>query len=1273
MLTCMNLKGRLGKSMGGFMWRSLVKYAYSAFFSSGSYLKMAAASTIGLLVGILPAWDLKLVILIAMSLLFRLNIIALALGLGVSIVLPLLYMLPIWNNSTKLVLVTDSSSLAAFFSYLERIEVLPGMSLMSILRCVSLAIISLLLFMCFYSFGIKTALVSARKDFVFLDYSSKRWSCFKRFALAALIISVIIAVMFTISIFKASVLPGLKLEDKEQTASNNQGAPMLSEELLASQLEAIEKEYKLPKTDQKGNEGSRNRLEEEEYLVFGFYQEGNKKSTLSLKRNIQSIDILIPGWFVLDSNMTLTHKINEETDRLASDNKVKEMPSVRNYTDDGQIVAGMKAVLSSPTLRSRLIGEILEQVRKRRYAGVTIDFRIAKAGEEVLLEEFIGELYKEFRTHGLKVAQAVPAGDNRYNHARLCLIVDYLIIGFYDEHHLPENPGPIASFSWMESNLNRLEDPHIPPEKLVIGLGNYGYEWIQSSNKSIQRLSFDEVMDIAEVSGSEVTWDKRNGNPYFGFERGRERHSVWFLDGATLYNQLKLVSNKGIKNFALWRLGYEDPTIWYLLKLESGEITHIQNYIDSLYTLKNTEYITYSGKGEILILDSIGRCGKRSINIDQAGFIKEESYEMYPRPFMLNRYGASDKKVMALTFDDGPDPLYTPKVLDILKQNNVKATFFVVGKNVLKYPDIVGRIFDEGHEIGNHTFSHLNIEKASGEAIDIELNTTQRFIQAVTGHSTLLFRPPHTSSIENLKTSFLLPILKAQNKGYIMVGHSIDPWDWNASDSSDIMERIKPLMGTGNIILLHDAGGDRISMLKALPDIIKYTQNQGYPFVTVSQLLGKDKKEVMPPVAGKEEPYTLYNRIVVTVFNCWNSIIGGLFCFAIAIGVFRFVFLLVFSYRQRLKHVKRTKNEDYKPFVSVIIPVYNEERVICKTVGSILRSRYPSFEVIVVNDGSTDGTVDVLRDMFGTNPRVKLISKENGGKASALNDGIREAYGKIVVILDGDTVIHPDTIARLVEHFADDRRVVAVSGNVKVGNICNLLTLWQHVEYVTGFNLERRAFSELNCITVVPGAIGAWRKRAIENVGFFKDDTLAEDTDITLELLRKGYRITYEESAYAYTEVPENLAGLLKQRYRWLFGTLQCLWKHKDALFNKRYKALGFVALPNMWLFQYIFQALSPIIDIYFIMGLMGKDALTFSVFYMLFLAADYFTAFYAFRLEKEKLSPLMFLFIQRVVYRLIIVYVIIKSVFSALKGELVAWNKLKRKGTVKEGQQISR
>jgi cellulose synthase/poly-beta-1,6-N-acetylglucosamine synthase-like glycosyltransferase len=364
--------------------------------------------------------------------------------------------------------------------------------------------------------------------------------------------------------------------------------------------------------------------------------------------------------------------------------------------------------------------------------------------------------------------------------------------------------------------------------------------------------------------------------------------------------------------------------------------------------------------------------------------------------------------------------------------------------------------------------------------------------------------------------------------------------------------------------------------------------------------------------------------------------------------------------------------------VTVIVPAYNEERVIASTIRSLLNQAYTGeLDIVVVDDGSPDDTTGVVQREFGHEPRVRAFRKENGGKASALNYGIARARGEIIVCLDADTQFTASTVARLVAPL-HDHRVGAVAGNAKVGNRHNLVTRWQALEYVTSQNLERRAFAVLNAITIVPGAVGAWRKSYVQAVGGFSDDTLAEDQDLTWALGEEGARVVYADDAVAYTEAPDTIRTLIRQRFRWSFGTLQCVRKHIRILFRPKYGALGMIAMPNVLVFQLFYTAISPLADLLFGWSLLsvllawyqhGRSYALLNlqevlVLYAIFVMVDWLTAVIAFLMEPGEEKALTWLIlIQRFVYRQTMYWVVIKSMAAAMRGHVVGWGKLERKG----------
>jgi peptidoglycan-N-acetylglucosamine deacetylase len=317
--------------------------------------------------------------------------------------------------------------------------------------------------------------------------------------------------------------------------------------------------------------------------------------------------------------------------------------------------------------------------------------------------------------------------------------------------------------------------------------------------------------------------------------------------------------------------------------------------------------------------------------------------------------------------------------------------------------------------------------------------------------------------------------------------------------------------------------------------------------------------------------------------------------------------------------------------------------------------------------------------------QVVILTKPNGGKAAALNFGLEHLEGdeQIFVGIDADTVIAPDAISHLVPRFLSSR-VGAVAGNAKVGNRVNLWTRWQALEYITSQNFERRALNTMGAVSVVPGAIGAWRTAAVREAGGYHTDTVAEDADLTMAILQLGYRVEYEDLALAYTEAPTNANALMRQRFRWSFGILQSVWKHRGAF--AREGALGWVALPNIVIFQILLPLVSPFIDLMFAVGAgwyffqkyfhpESADPASFQrlvLFFVAFLVIDFLASSVAFALERrrpenrEDVWLLSQVWLQRFAYRQVFSVVLLKTLKRALEGQRFAWDKLERTAAVR-------
>ncbi|MFJ8086403.1 polysaccharide deacetylase family protein [Streptomyces sp. NPDC096205] len=617
---------------------------------------------------------------------------------------------------------------------------------------------------------------------------------------------------------------------------------------------------------------------------------------------------------------------------------------------------------------------------------------------------------------------------------------------------------------------------------------------------------------------------------------------------------------------------------------------------------------------------------------------------------------------LVLTFDDGPDPEWTPKVLDVLKKHHAHAVFFVTGTMASRHPDLVRRMVEEGHEIGLHTFNHPDLSYQSKKRIDWELSQNQLAITGAAGIRTSLFRPPYSSFSDAMDDKSWPVTEYIGSRGYITVVNNTDSEDWRKPGVDEIIRRATPKNGKGAIVLMHDSGGDRHQTVQALDKFLPQMQAEGYKFQNLTEALGA------PSAHSEVTGLDLWKgKAWIFLVQASEKITDGLVAGLAVIGTLvigRFVLMLLLSGY----HARRVRRRGFRwgpPVtepVSVLVPAYNEAKCIENTVRSLMDSEHP-IEVLVIDDGSSDGTARIVEAM-GL-PNVRVIRQLNGGKPSALNRGLANARYDIVVMMDGDTVFEPATVRELVQPFGDPR-VGAVAGNAKVGNRDSLIGAWQHIEYVMGFNLDRRMYDVLRCMPTIPGAVGAFRRSALERIGGMSDDTLAEDTDVTMALHRDGWRVVYAENARAWTEAPESVQQLWSQRYRWSYGTMQAIWKHRKALVERGPSGrFGRVGLPLVSLFMVVAPLLAPLIDVFLLYGVVFGPTQKTVVAWLGVLAIQAFCAAYAFRLDKERMTHLISLPLQQILYRQLMYVVLLQSWITALTGGRLRWQKLRRTGVV--------
>ena len=1024
-------------------------------------------------------------------------------------------------------------------------------------------------------------------------------------------------------------------------------------------------------------------------LYLGFYVPWDESSTSSLRRHIGDLDWLAPVWVTVTGP---DHKFNVLPDRNgravinAATHRPLILPVVQNFANGQVDQAGVQTLLADPMARRHLLDQLEPFLVANHASGAVFDFeQLDRVGQQNYVE-FLREARQRFTKHGWLVTVATPV-DQNWDLRRFAAQADKLLIMAYDEHSNDGPPGPIASQQWWVSSIAAALR-QVPRDKVVVTIGNYAYDWHDGGGDPD---NVEEAWVDAGDSDAPPVFDRVSGNSTFAYqdEEGHQ-HIVWLLDAASAFNELTLLDRAGIRDVGLWRLGAEDPGLWSIF----GRNVTSPRSTAGLGHLAQGTNVDIEGQGEILRITALPTPGERRLTLGSNGLLSNVDFVSVPRPFTITRTGYR-QGLIALTFDDGPDPQWTPKVLDVLKEKHVPATFFIVGENALTERSLLERMLREGHEVGSHTYTHPNLATTDNTRTLFELNATQRLFQAFTGRTLKLFRAPFFGDAEPTTADEIIPVWQAQNRGYVSVGLHVDSEDWQRPGVPAIINNVLSRVLTAspscndqseaqcsrNIVLLHDSGGDRSQTVAALPILIDQLRAHGYRFVPVSELAGLSPQQAMPPLSPSDH---LAARIDLGLFETLGFAVralGFLFAAAITLGIGRALILTGLGLVAAYKELQRQRPPiDPNTFVSVLIPAFNEERVIERSVSQVLSSEDVRLEVIVIDDGSKDATSDVVERAFGKDPRVKLLKLENGGKARALNQGLALAKSEIVIALDADTQFEPRTIARLARWFAGDEKLAAVAGNAKVGNRVNIVTKWQALEYITAQNLERRALARLGAMAVVPGAVGAWRKQAILDVGGYPPETLAEDQDLTIAVQRAGWHVAYDQGAVAWTEAPQTVHQLARQRFRWAFGTIQCVWKHKHIMATGKPPGLAFIGLPQAILFQLLFALISPIIDLALVVNIfwtvtsihehgysaMKGDLHRIALFWILFAAIDLTAGLIAFALERRENWRLMaWLVPQRFGYRQIMYYVVIKAVIQALRGPRVGWSSIARSGEV--------
>jgi cellulose synthase/poly-beta-1,6-N-acetylglucosamine synthase-like glycosyltransferase/peptidoglycan/xylan/chitin deacetylase (PgdA/CDA1 family)/spore germination protein YaaH len=1174
---------------------------------------------------------------------------------------------------------------------------------------------------------------------VFFDPQRKRWKRLRRVTDSLALAGALLGILFIVGLLRMKPMRGLDLRStakKYRALSSPPANEQKSKEALNRSIHR--------KTDLKPSDVV---LNENEGLRAAFYTDNDPASYASLKQHIKQIDLLFPEWLhVISADGDLisytsdnvkfdvvdgggVHGVDHENKVVRAITAAKEdteiFPMVNNFDPTkGIFDPSVGEFLSSADARASFLIQVDRFLAANTlYRGLTLDFQSIPPEAQPGYSALVQALYNDFHPRNLRLYINVPVNNPQFDFKFLAANSDGLILMNYDEHQNGSEPGPVAGQDWFENNL-RAALKVAPVQKIICGIGGYGYDWqtalppppppLRKGAKppkpkheptpeilSAVNLSTQEAWQAASDSGANIDLDEASLNPHFAYDDidAKLRHQIWFLDAVTVLNQMRVARALGLQTFALWRLGSEDDSLWKIwdAPLKSDPVKELTD-------VNPGQDVDTEGDGDILLVTGRPQLGHRTVEMDddstipsQYRSVVSETMDSYPLSYTLTQYGYHPRQV-AITFDDGPDPEWTPKILDILKKKNVKATFFMIGEVAQDNVSVMQRVFREGHEIGNHTFTHPDISEISIRQVDLQLNLTERLFAAKIGVNPVYFRPPYSIDQEPDTNDQAAPVDHIQHLGYVIAGNKIDTSDWDEHPRKTPKEIVDGVFAQiaemeakpwtrGSIILMHDGGGNRQPTVDALPVLIDALRAKGYEVVPISQLIGKTRDEVMPPVKGRQRYYAWIDSIAFFLIGFFNHFVLDVFFIGDFLMSARLIIIGLCALIDRFRKRKDFAGPDYQPRVAILIPAYNEAKVIARTIRSVMMSNYKNIRIIVIDDGSKDDTYKIAKDTYPADiasGRLTVLTKPNGGKAEALNFALTQTDEEIYVGIDADGVIAHDAVARLVCHFANPK-IGAVAGNAKVGNRVNLWTRWQALEYITSQNFERRALDLFDVVMVVPGAIGAWRTTAVKAGGGYHPDTVAEDADLTMNLLEQGYSVIYEDQALAFTEAPIDANGLARQRFRWSFGILQAIYKHKAAI--RRHRAMGLFALPNILIFQILLPLVSPLIDLMFIFGVLhyfidkhfhpettsAANLYKLLTFFGLFLLIDFTTSTLAFLLERKHPASkgdawlLVHIWIQRFTYRQLFSWVLLRTIKRAIDGKSFSWDKLERTAQMSE------
>lgn len=871
-------------------------------------------------------------------------------------------------------------------------------------------------------------------------------------------------------------------------------------------------------------------------------------------------------------------------------------------------------MLVSAASRAAYIKALMQVLNTEHWDGVVVDFEVVAAADQPNFSRFLDELHKTLAGK-LRLTVAVPVPDVNYppsmvyDLSHIGKIADAVNVMTYNKSDPSGAAGPIAPLDWVKSTIQQLESV-IPKNKIQLGISGYGYVWGPGVKTYTNTIWPKQARAIVAKTKSKAIWDATAAEWHATLPDGTV---MWWDDARSYEARVQLAQQLGIEGAAIWEVSQADP-------------------------------LTSKVPGVTIARVAPNATPGRSIDF-------------------VNATG-----LVALTFDDGPDPTWTPKILAVLHKYKVPATFFVVGQMAQRYHSIISNEVASGSIVANHTYTHLDLNTVPRWRALTEINLDSWVIHGITGRTPKLFRSPYGSQ-ELSDTNSNAHRNLAKSLGLEPVGWNVETSDWARPGVATIVRRATQNIPHEATILMHDGGGNRQQTVQALNILIPKLLKEGYVFTTVDHLDASltQPYESVPTtfwgVTASVASIASY-RLWIAFMDVFNWILAALAILSLIRLALNWIFAL--RYQRTLKATRLANPNAPMGTVAVVIPAHNEALTIVKTLSSMTSLWTKPDTIIVAENGSKDATAERAREFAAQHPELNIKVREYGpvGKAGALNAALAETDCEFIVVLDADTVIHEAFLDAAIPFFADPT-VGAVAGNVRVGNTKKVLAKLQALEYGVSLALDRSAQAELGVVSVVPGAAGAFRKTAVEGVGGWPGRTLVEDTDLTVLLHQAGWKIPYEPLAISFTEAPESSGEVIKQRKRWAFGSIEVVAIYANKIFHRRSGRLGMLGLPWLLLSQVILPAAGPIVDLYLIWLLLEGYPLQAIGMLVLGIAGESISAGWALRKSDMPMRWLWLLPLSRIWWRTLLLISATSSVRSWLQGRSLAWSKLKRKNSV--------